>query len=376
MAKKNNRPDGSCTVFLLNITLLTMCYTELQVTSNFSFLRGASHPEELVIQAQALGHSAIAITDRNTLAGIVRGHVAAKKRGIRLISACRLDLLDGPSLLAYPTDKDAYSRLSTLLTIGNLRAEKGSCHLYKADVYRHAKGMKFMIVPPTSLNELFDFEASFYGAAEEYREALGPDCYLAASRLYGGDNGKQLYRLSQLAGRLDIPLTATNDVYYHDKGRRPLQDILTCIREKCTIYNAGFRLHANAERHMKHPDEMQRLFRQYPDAIRPGRAPRNALAIAFRKRSSLLFVTSWLLSRRWIMPLFFSRCGTSCVLRMKTISSARVVGLLRIRRFVIVLGSRRSTRLNLTCFLSGLSHRPEMNHRISMWISNTSDARR
>jgi error-prone DNA polymerase len=254
--------------FLLNLTLSTMCYTELQVTSNFSFLRGASHPEELVIQAQAFGHSGIAITDRNTLAGIVRGHVAAKKRGMRLIPACRLDLLDGPSLLAYPTDKDAYSRLSTLLTIGNLRAEKGSCHLYKADVYGHAKGMKFMIVPPTSLNDVFDFEASFYGAAGEFREAFGSDCYLAASRLYGGDDGKQLYRLSALAGRLDIPLTATNDVYYHDKGRRALQDILTCIREKCTIYNAGFRLHANAERHMKHPDEMQRLFRQYPDAIR------------------------------------------------------------------------------------------------------------
>ena len=245
-----------------------MRYTELQVTSNFSFLRGASHPEELVEQAQVFGHPVLAITDRNTLAGIVRGHVAAKKRGMRLIPACRLDLLDGPGLLAYPTDKDAYSRLSTLLTTGNLRAEKGKCHLYKADVYEQAKGMKFMILPPTNLNELFDFDAAFYHAAGEYREAFGSAIYLAASRLYGGDDAKQLFRLSQLAERLDLPLTATNDVYYHDKGRRPLQDILTCIREKCTIYNAGFRLHANAERHMKHPDEMQRLFRAYPDAIR------------------------------------------------------------------------------------------------------------
>ena len=111
-------------------------YTELQVTSNFSFLRGASHPEELVQQAAAHGHSALALTDRNTLAGIVRAHAEAKKANIRFIPGCRLDLLDGPSLLALPTDQDAYSRLSALLTMGNLRAEKGECHLYRADVYR------------------------------------------------------------------------------------------------------------------------------------------------------------------------------------------------------------------------------------------------
>src|SRR5690606_34472263 len=112
-----------------------MNYTELQVTSTFSFLRGASHPHELVEQAAAYGYSKIAITDRNTLAGIVRAHVAAKKIGMTIIPACRLDLLDGQSLLAYPTDKDAYSCLSGLLTLGNLRAEKGQCHLYKKDVY-------------------------------------------------------------------------------------------------------------------------------------------------------------------------------------------------------------------------------------------------
>src|SRR5437868_4770612 len=125
-----------------------MRYTELQVTTNFSFLRGASHPEELVDQAAAYGYTAIAITDRNSLAGIVRAHVAAKAKGIRIIPACRLDLLDGPSLLAYPTDKEAYANLSALLSKGNLRAEKGSCYLYKADVYEHAKGMKFIVVPP------------------------------------------------------------------------------------------------------------------------------------------------------------------------------------------------------------------------------------
>jgi len=245
-----------------------MDYTELQVTSNFSFLRGASHPEELVERAAAFGYKAIAITDRNSLAGIVRAHATARQlNDFRLIPACRLDLLDGPSLLAYPTDQDAYSRLSALLTIGNLRAEKGECHLYREDVYQHAKGMKFIVVPPSSLNAEFDFEPIFKNDLATYREALGRECYLAAIRYYNGDDAKQLYRLSQLADRLDMPLVATNDVHYHEPNRRELQDILTCVREKCTIYNAGFRLHQNAERYLKPNDEMLRLFKQYPDAI-------------------------------------------------------------------------------------------------------------
>src|SRR6185436_21041965 len=125
-----------------------MRYTELQVTTNFSFLRGASHPEEFVEQAAIYGYNKIAITDRNTFAGIVRAHAAAKKKGIKIIPGCRLALLDGQSLLAYPTDKNAYSSLCQLLTTGNLRAEKGECHLYKSDIYTHAKGNKFVVVPP------------------------------------------------------------------------------------------------------------------------------------------------------------------------------------------------------------------------------------
>jgi error-prone DNA polymerase len=243
-----------------------MQYTELQVTSNFTFLRGASHPDELVEQAAAYGYNAIAITDRNSLAGIVRAHAAAKVTGIRLIPACRLDLLDGQSLLAYPTDQDAYSRLSALLTLGNLRAEKGKCHLYREDVYRHAKGIKFIVIPPAALNPRFDFEDSFKKELAQYREAFGAECYLAATRYYNGDDAKQLHRLSQLAGRLDMPMVATNDVHYHEPGRRELQDILTCVREKCTIYTAGFLLHQNAERYLKPAEEMQRLFLKYPDA--------------------------------------------------------------------------------------------------------------
>jgi error-prone DNA polymerase len=245
-----------------------MTYTELQTTTNFSFLRGASHPGELVTQAHEYGYREIAITDRNTFAGIVRAHGVAKELGIRILPGCRLDLLDGPGLLAYPTDKDAWSRLSTLLTVGNLRAEKGRCNLYKADVYAHSRGMKFILVPPAALTPGFELEEAFRGAAQEYREAFGPNLYVAAARSYLGDDTKRLHRLSQLATSLEIPLVATNDVHYHRPDRRQLQDILTCIREKCTIQTAGFKLYENAERHLKPTGEMLRLFRQYPDAIR------------------------------------------------------------------------------------------------------------
>ncbi len=244
-----------------------MSYTELQVTTNFSFLRGASHPEELVEQAAAYGYKAIAITDRNTFAGIVRGHTVAKKTGMRIIPACRLDLLDGPGLLAYPTDIDAYSQLSNLLTDGNLRTEKGQCHLYRADVYSHAKGSKFVVIPPGTLNEVFDFDDSFKKALREYRDALGEHLYIAASRSYGGNDAKELYRIAQLAKQVHVPMLATNDLHYHHPERRELQDVVTCVREKCTIHNGGFRLHPNAERYLKPIDEMLRLFRHYPDAI-------------------------------------------------------------------------------------------------------------
>jgi len=244
-----------------------MSYTELQVTSNFSFLRGGSHPHELMEQAAALGYTEIAVTDHNTLAGIVRAHVAAKKAGIRLIVGCRLELLDGPPLLAYPTDKDAYARLSGLLSLGNLRAEKGQCHLYKADVYNYASGMLFIVLPPLTLNAGFDFEESFRASLGEYHDNLGAALHLGISRSYQANDNKRMFRLGQLSEALGIKLAATNDVHYHVPERRQLQDVLTCIREKCTIHTAGFRLYQNAERYLKPADEMQRLFRHYPQAL-------------------------------------------------------------------------------------------------------------
>jgi len=245
-----------------------MRYTELQVTTNFSFLQGASHPEEMIEQAFQLGYESIAITDHNTFAGLVRGHVEANKRGIKFIPACQVDLIDGPSLLAYPSDKDAYARLSALLSMGNLRAEKGECHLYAQDVFEHAEGSFFIIIPPEQLNEEFNFDEFFLNDVKRFRQRLGTSLFIAAWKGYHGDDAKRLHRIASLSREFQMGMVATNNVYYHDVSRRQLQDVMTCVREKCTIHQAGFKLHANAERYLKPVDEMYRLFRQYPDAIK------------------------------------------------------------------------------------------------------------
>ncbi len=248
-------------------------YAELQVTSNFSFLRGAAHPDELVATAAALGHQAIAITDRNSVAGLVRAHQAAKSAGIRLVVGVRLDLADGTSLLAYPQDRAAYGRLTRLLTLGKRRAPKGECHLDYADVVAHGDGQILVVLPPDE-EDVAEFAtrvaADFPGRA-----------YLAAHHLYRGDDTSRLARLAAIADKTGLSLVAVGDVLYHIPERRPLQDVLTCIREHCTIHQAGFRLAAHAEHHLKPAREMARLFRGYGDALARG------LEIAQRCRFSL-----------------------------------------------------------------------------------------
>ncbi len=236
-------------------------YAELQVTTNFSFLRGASHPGELVEMAAALGHGAIAVTDRNTLAGVVRAHVAAKRVGIRLVVGVRLDLSDHASLLCFPTDRAAYGRLARLLTLGMRRAPKGECHLARDDVLAYAEGQIFVVLAPPRP------EAAFAAALTAFGQAA-PRVYLAASHLYRGDDAERIADLATLAAECGTPLVATNDVHAHASARRPLQDVLTCIREHCTLEEAGWRLFANAERHLKPPDEMARLFAGHEDALR------------------------------------------------------------------------------------------------------------
>jgi len=249
-------------------------YAELQVTTNFSFLRGASHADELVATAAALGLDAIAVTDRNTLAGVVRMHVAAKRMHLRLVVGARLDLRDGPSLLCYPTDRAAYGRLSRLLTVGKRRAEKGHCTLYRDDLPPFLDGQALIVLPPLAPMP----DAAFAAALRDY--AAWGAC-LAATWRWDGQDGHRLRALADLAARCGTPLVATNDVRHHVPERRVLQDVLTCIRARCTIAEAGGRLAPHAERHLKSPDEMTRLFAPFPDAIERG------LALTERCRFSL-----------------------------------------------------------------------------------------
>ena len=258
---------------------MTSHYAELQVTSNFSFLRGASHPGELVTTAAALGHQAIAITDRNSVAGLVRAHQAAKSAGIRLVIGVRLDLADGTSLLAYPQDRAAYGRLTRLLTLGKRRAPKGECRLDYADVVAHGAG-QIIVVLPLEEGDTAEF-ATHLSLAKQVAADFPGRAYLAAHHLYRGDDMRRLARLAAIAGKTGLPLVAANDVLYHVPERRPLQDVLTCIREHCTIHEAGFRLAAHAERHLKPAAEMARLFRGHEDALA------RSLEIARRCRFSL-----------------------------------------------------------------------------------------
>jgi len=237
-------------------------YAELQTTSNFSFLRGASHPHELVSAAADHGLSALALTDRNTLAGVVRGHVAAEEAGLPYIVGCRLDLEDGPSLLCYPTDRAAYGRLSHLLTRGKRKSEKGACSLKLEDVYNHARGQVFILLPPPR----WDIEV----LSKAYRalvDQLGVPSFLAASAHYQGDDRRRIAQLAIVAENCQAPLIATGDVLYHTPSRRPLQDVVTCIREHCTLWQAGFRLQANGERYVRTPLDMARLFKGHDAAL-------------------------------------------------------------------------------------------------------------
>jgi error-prone DNA polymerase len=237
-------------------------YAELQATTNFSFLRGASHAEELALTAEAMGLTAIGVVDRNSLAGVVRAWTAAKKRSIRILTGCRLDFMDGaPSLLCYPTDREAFGRLTRLLTLGQLRADKGECHLTWRDFLDHSEGQLGLIVPPRILDE--QFEQDLVRIAGDLRGRA----WLAASRAYAARDLQRLARLEALGRASGAPMVATNDVLYHAPERRPLQDVLSCVREHCVIQAAGFRLQANAERHIKSPEEMARLFDRWPRAV-------------------------------------------------------------------------------------------------------------
>lgn len=231
-------------------------YVELGVTTPFSFLRGASEACELVATAHALGHDALGVADLNTMAGVVRLHAEAKKAGLRPVIGCRLQLVSGEAFLAYPRDRAAYGRLCSLLTKGKRHdtsdrwQDKGACDITLADLAAHAEGVQLIVLPDDTLARRLP----------ELTRRLPTLRHIAVHHLYRGDDRARINRLDRLARAHGLSILATNDVHYHAPDRRPLQDVMTCIREKTTIHKAGFLLDANAERHLKSPAEMARLF--------------------------------------------------------------------------------------------------------------------
>ena len=235
-------------------------YAELQVTSHFSFLRGASSCEELFAQAAMLGIDALAIVDRNSLAGIVRAHEAAKATGVRLVVGCRLDLADAMSVLVYPTDRAAYARLCRLLSLGKKRGGKAKCHLEWDDVVAYGEGLIAVLVP----DEADDLCAL---RLRKLKEVFADRAYLALTLRRRPNDQLRLHRLASLASAMRVATVVTNDVLFHEPHRRTLQDVVTCIRHNVTIDELGFRRERHADRYLKPPEEMKRLFARYPEAL-------------------------------------------------------------------------------------------------------------
>ncbi|MCG6111276.1 MAG: error-prone DNA polymerase [Paracoccus sp.] len=237
-----------------------MSYAELQVTSQFSFLRGASSAEELFATAALLGIRAMAVTDRNSLAGIVRAHEAAKQTGVRLIVGCRLDLRCGMSVLVYPTDRAGYARLCRLLSIGKARAGKGACHLDWPDLDAHADGLLAILIPDTA-DDICALRL------RRLRDRFGDRAHLALTLHRRPNDQLRLHDLSRLAARMGVATVVTNDVLFHDPARRILQDVVTAIRHTTTVDALGFRRERHADRYLKAPSEMARLFPRHPEAL-------------------------------------------------------------------------------------------------------------
>lgn len=274
-------------------------YVELQVTSNYSFLRGGSHPEELVSEAARLGTTGIAITDHNTLAGIVRAYRVAKELPLQFIVGARLDILFAnnnsteleklqsstsirqdsrsgltQSVLAYPISRKGYANLCKLLTIGKTRAKKGECILALDDLLQYQQDLALSLAAPTLLetpssSSHFNIERFLKFADNLISNFSRPKLLsFIVSNNYRSQNKRYTEEVLKLGKKWNIAPVVTNDVYYHVASRKKLQDVLTCIREHCTIKSAGFRLLQNSERHLKSPAEMYRLFSHLPYALK------------------------------------------------------------------------------------------------------------
>ena len=238
-------------------------YAEFAVQTNFSFLRGASRPEELAQTASKLGMAAIGVADRNTVAGVVRAWQQAKVLDLPFHPGSRLVFSDGtPDILAYPQDRNAWGRLCRLLTQANLRGEKGAPDLRVGDLMEWGQGLAIAVLP--RLKRETESQVSLLRAL---KSSFGSTVRVAVAPSYGGDDRFRLAQAAALARDAGLKLMAVNDVLYHDRARRPLQDTLTAIRLKTRVAEAGLHLEANAERHLKSPAQMAYLFRHHPDAL-------------------------------------------------------------------------------------------------------------
>ena len=237
-------------------------YVELQATTHFSFLRGASSPEDLFSAAALLGHAALGIVDRNSLGGLVRAWDGQKVTGVRAIVGCRLDLVCGPSLLVYPTDKAAYARLCRLLSVGKGRAGKGACHLHWTDVEEWADGLIAILVPDRA-------DAATEQALARTRKVFGRRANLALTIRRRPKDAIRLRDLAAMGAAAGVSTVATGDVLYHSPDRRMLQDMVSCIREKCTVDMLGHRRERFADRHLRSIEEIERLFGRYLGDLTP-----------------------------------------------------------------------------------------------------------
>jgi error-prone DNA polymerase len=237
-------------------------YAELHCKTNFSFLEGASHPDELVQRAAELRLRALAVTDLNSLAGVVRAHVAAKEVGLKLLIGAEITPVDAPSVVLLATDRAAYGRLAQLITRGRRQAEKGTCRLTFVDVAEFADGLLACVRLPGVSDEETAADCLL-----RYREAFHERCHLLAELFCGADDRLRLQMLMRVARQHRLPLVAANDVHYHDPSRQPLQDVLSAVRHGTTVAELGHRRFPNAERHLKSPAAMRRLFAECPEAV-------------------------------------------------------------------------------------------------------------
>ena len=272
-------------------------FVELGLMTCFSFLRGASDPVDLVTTARALGYDSVGIADVNSLAGVVRFHVEALALGLRPVIGCRIETVEGLSFLAYPRDRAAYGRLCRLISAGRMATpdgawqEKGRCDITLAMLAAHGQDVALVVIPPRDLDQVLTIavpgnvvplatgnpppantlSTSFAGVIPHVVHSLPGMRHVAAGYIYCGDDVARINAIDAMARAHGLTIMATNDVLYHEAARRPLHDVMTAISHKCTVANAGHWLEPHAERHLKSPETMTRLFDRWPHALTAAR---------------------------------------------------------------------------------------------------------